>query len=180
MVPCLWLCIVILPWSTGLSQSKHKCTFPALLFTSQELMAEGFGWWEAWCSDRCMCSCSLVHPLSTWGSLRTGLFGRAGLLFIMSDFPNVGGQKQLPLKHCFTARTPFSTANAIHNFCFQLRTDCSSRCTNLCLMTAVRVLMQLYWDPLCQIWAFLSTNGHTQGELVHAKMEWQQARLPQA
>lgn len=146
VVPCLWLCVVILPWSTDLSQFRHKDTFPTLLFTQQELMVEVFGWQEAWCSDFSMCSHSLVHPLFLWGSLWTGLFGRAGVLFIISDFPYIAGQKQLSLKHCFTARTPFSSAKAIHNFCWIL------------------AWWQLYWDPLCQAGAFLSTNGHTQGE----------------
>lgn len=86
----------------------------------------------------------------------------------------------MPLKHRSTARTPFNTAKAISHFCFSLTGHCSSRSMDPCLMTAIRILMQLHWDSLCQKQAFFFTDGHIQGEYIHTEMEWQQARLPQA
>jgi len=86
----------------------------------------------------------------------------------------------VPLKHRSTARTPFNTAKAIPHFCFSLTGHCSSRSMDPCLMTAIRILMQLHWDSLCQKQAFFFTDGHIQGEYIHTEMEWQQARLPQA
>lgn len=65
------------------------------------------------------------------------------------------------LLHC---QDTIQHCKAIHNFCFQLSSDCSCTRMDSCLMTAVHVLMQLHWDPLCQAWAFLSTKGLIQGE----------------
>lgn len=73
-------------------------------------------------------------------------------------------QKQVPLKHYFTARTPFSTAKAIHHFYFPLTGDCSSRSMDPFLMIAVQILMQLYWLSLCQERVISFINGHIQVE----------------
>lgn len=57
--------------------------------------------------------------------------------------------------------------------------DCSSRGGDSCLMTAVCVLTQLYQNSLCQVWEFLSTNGHIQGEQATVEMERHQATSSQ-
>lgn len=108
-------------------------------------MVEVFGWREDIC--RVLQIQAFTHPSSF-------LVGLPVDWLLWKNWPSVYNM------HCFASRTPFSAAKAIHNFCFSLGSDCSSRCMDSCLMTAVCILMQLYWDPPCQAWAWSHIGTH--------------------
>lgn len=157
VVPCLQLCHITLGYRLASVQAQgHFSNHAAHLSRANSR--------GCWMARSCTCSSSLLDTTSRQDCIWIGFCRRAYLVLMLSKFSYAASQKQVPLKHCSTARTTFSTAKAISHFCFSLNGHCSKRCMDPCLMTAIHILMQLHQDSLCQKQAFFFTDGPIQGD----------------